>query len=66
MQIIITIYEVWKQIMMYVFYVCTSSVRNLQFLCITTNQAIKSIPRKFSQIGGLNYDPHIRLLLVQE
>lgn len=26
----------------------------------------KSIPRKFSQIGGLNYDPHIRLLLVQE
>ena len=49
-----------------VFYVCSSSVRNLQFLCITTNQAIKSIPRKFSQIGGLNYDPHIRLLLVQE
>ena len=49
-----------------VFYVCTSSVRRYNFYVLRQTNASKSIPRKFSQIGGLNYDPHIRLLLVQE
>jgi hypothetical protein len=63
MQIIITIYKVWKQIMMY-FMFALHQYEGTIFMYY--DKPSKSIPRKFSQIGGLNYDPHIRLLLVQE